>query len=66
METSRSEKEVNQLATTRVKKKRKRRQRKKKLRYLRERLAETHTHSERQRIIEKIRRISPWAPVPEA
>jgi hypothetical protein len=48
-----------------VKKKRKRRQRRQKLRYLRQRFAETQDMSARQRLIEKIHRISPRAPVPE-
>jgi len=48
-----------------VKKKRKRRQRRQKLRYLRRRLAETQDLSARQRLIAKIKRISPRAPVPE-
>ncbi len=45
------------------KKRRQRRQRK--VRYLRRRLAETKDFMERQRLIEKIRKISPRAPVPE-
>jgi len=43
----------------------KRRQRKRKLRYLRQRLANTRAQSERQKLIEKIRRISPRAPLPD-
>jgi hypothetical protein len=48
-----------------VKKKRKRRQRRQKLRYLRRQLAETQDLSARRRLIEKIHRISPRAPVPD-
>jgi hypothetical protein len=48
-----------------VKKKRKRRNRRQKLRELRRRLAETQDLSMRRRLIEKIHRISPRAPVPE-
>jgi hypothetical protein len=39
--------------------------RKRKLRYLRERLAQASNPAERQRLIAKIRRVSPTAPVPE-
>jgi hypothetical protein len=39
--------------------------RKRKLRYLRQRLAQATDPAERQRLIEKIRRVSPTAPVPE-
>lgn len=53
------------MATIKVKKKRKRRQRRQKLRYLRGRLAETHDMRERRRLIAKIKRISPQAPVPD-
>jgi len=42
-----------------------RRRRKRKLRYLRARLARTADPEERKRLIEKIRRVSPTAPVPE-
>jgi hypothetical protein len=42
-----------------------RQRRKRKLRYLRRRLAETTDVQERQRLIAKIHRISPRAPVPE-
>jgi len=59
-----SEEESN-LVTIKVKKKRQRRQRKRKLRYLRQRLANTRAQSERQKLIEKIRRISPRAPLPD-
>ncbi|MCS7221294.1 MAG: hypothetical protein RML36_08275 [Anaerolineae bacterium] len=44
---------------------RRRRHRRKKLRLLRARLMQAKTARERQRIIEKIRRISPRAPIPE-
>ena len=44
---------------------RRRRRRRAKLRRLRARLAETTDPKERQRIIEKIRKISPLAPIPE-
>ncbi|MGB9775183.1 MAG: hypothetical protein ACPLYD_08365 [Anaerolineae bacterium] len=43
-----------------------RKNRKRKLRYLRQRLAQTKDVAQRRRLIEKIRRISPTAPVPEA
>jgi hypothetical protein len=39
--------------------------RKRKLRDLRERLAQATNPAERKRLIEKIRRVSPTAPVPE-
>ncbi len=39
--------------------------RKRKLRYLRERLAQASSAAERQKLIAKIRRVSPTAPVPE-
>lgn len=42
-----------------------RRQRHLKLKKLRARLAAATSAAERQRIIEKIRRISPFAPIPE-
>ena len=45
---------------------RRRRRRKKKLRRLRARLVETTDPQERERLIAKIRRISPRAPIPEA
>jgi hypothetical protein len=40
--------------------------RKKKIRYLRQRIARAEDSAERQQLIEKLRRISPEAPVPEA
>ncbi len=42
-----------------------RRHRKEKLRHLRAKLAQTKDLAARKRLIEKIRRISPRAPVPE-
>ena len=42
---------------------RRRRRRKEKLRRLRAKLAATTDPQERERIIQKIRRISPWAPI---
>jgi hypothetical protein len=53
------------LPHTREKKKRKRRKRRQKLRDLRQRLAETQDLTMRRKLIEKIKRISPRAPVPE-
>jgi hypothetical protein len=53
------------LANVKVKKKRKRRRRRQKLRHLRRRLAETEDLTVRRRLIARIRRISPKAPVPE-
>jgi hypothetical protein len=44
---------------------RRRRQRKKKIHKLRARLAETTNPSEQAHIIAQIRRISPYAPIPE-
>jgi truncated hemoglobin YjbI len=40
--------------------------RKKKIRYLRQRIARATDSAEREQLIEKLRRISPEAPVPEA
>jgi hypothetical protein len=54
------------LPHTRTKKKRKKRRRRQKLRYLRRRLAETRDLRERRRLIDKIKRISPKAPVPDS
>ena len=53
------------MTTTRVKKKRKRRQRRQKIHDLRRRIEDTKDLSARRKLIEKIRRISPRAPVPE-
>ncbi len=47
----------------RVREIRRRRRRRAKLQKLRARLAQARTEAERQRIIEKIRRISPFAPL---
>ena len=58
--------EVINLTQTSRKQMRTRRRRKKKLHYLRRRLAEATNAEERKRLIAKIRRISPSAPVPEA
>lgn len=47
--------------------KRARRQvRKRKLKYLRRRLADAKSPEERRRLLERIRRVSPTAPIPEA
>lgn len=43
-----------------------RQNRKRKLRHLRQRLAQTKDPALRKRLIEKIRKISPRAPVPDA
>jgi hypothetical protein len=51
------------VTTTRVKKKQKRRQRRKKIAFLRQRIADTHDESRRQRLIAKLYRISRGAPV---
>jgi hypothetical protein len=56
---------VTDLTTLKVKKKRRRGRRKRKLHYLRRRLTQTKDVSERRRLIEKMRRISPRAPVPD-
>lgn len=45
---------------------RRRRQRQMKVRKLRQRLEKTRDREERQRIIAKIRRVAPNAPVPES
>lgn len=45
---------------------RRRQRRRRKVRFLRKRLAETTNARERQRIIVKIKKISPTAPVPES
>jgi hypothetical protein len=44
---------------------RRRQRRRSKVRYLRERLAETNAPSERRRLIEKLQKIAPNAPVPD-
>ncbi len=53
------------MAIERMKELRRRRHRRQKVRKLRAKLMATKDPSERQRIIEKIRRISPNAPIPE-
>lgn len=53
------------MATERQRELRRRRKRRQKLKKLRARLAAVRDNEERQRIREKIRRISPWAPLPE-
>jgi len=44
---------------------RRRQRRQRKVRHLRDRLAQTRDSQERERLIAKIRRISPTAPVPD-
>ncbi len=44
---------------------RKQQRRKRKVRYLRDRLERTNEPAERQRLIAKIRKISPDSPIPE-
>ena len=53
------------MASQKLKRKRQRRQRREKLCHLRQKLAETRSAGDRQRTIEKIRRISPGALVAE-
>lgn len=53
------------MRTEKDRKRERRRRRKEKLRYLRTRLERTTDPEERKRLIEKIRRISPMAPVPK-
>ncbi len=53
------------MRTNRDRKRVRKQIRKRKLRYLRGRLAETTKPAERQRLIAKIHRVSPTAPVPE-
>jgi hypothetical protein len=59
-------KEVIGLTTPPIKKLRRRQRRKRKLHKLRQRLAKAKNANERQQLIDKIRRISPRAPVPDA
>ena len=66
MRAGRARESREYMTTIRVKKKQRRQRRRQKLHELRERLNETQSASERQRLIAKIRRISPYAPVPEA
>jgi hypothetical protein len=63
---SQSMKGEDHLPNYKVKKVHRRRRRKRKLRYLRRRLAETTDSAQRQRLITKIRRISPHGLVPES
>ncbi len=51
------------MATEREREIRRRRHRKAKLKKLRKRLAEARTLEEREYIIERIRRVSPFAPI---
>jgi len=53
------------MRTARDRKRSRKQTRKRKLRYLRGRLGQTTNLAERQRLIEKMRRVSPTAPVPE-
>jgi hypothetical protein len=53
------------MTTTRIKDLRRRQRRRRKVRALRDRLNESNSPSERHRLIDKIKRISPRAPVPE-
>ncbi len=53
------------MRTSRDRRRIRKQTRKRKLRYLRERLEDTTKPAERKQLIEKIRRISPTAPVPE-
>ena len=53
------------MRTEKDRKRNRRKTRKRRLRYLRGRLAQATDPAERQRLIAKIRRVSPTAPVPE-
>ena len=53
------------MRTNRDRKRARKQIRQRKQRYLREKLAKTNDSAERQRLIAKIRRVSPTAPVPE-
>ncbi|MEA3339992.1 MAG: hypothetical protein U9R15_08505 [Chloroflexota bacterium] len=53
------------MRTNRDRKRIRKQTRKRKLRYLRDRLAETTDTAERKRLIAKMQRVSPTAPVPE-
>ena len=53
------------MRTNRDRKRARKQARQRKLRYLRERLANSKDPAERERLIAKIRRVSPTAPVPE-
>jgi len=54
------------MTTTPIKRLHRRQRRRRKVRYLRRRIAQTKDLRERERLIAKMRRISPCAPVPEA
>jgi hypothetical protein len=54
------------MRTNRDRKRARKQARKRKLRYLRQRLAQTTDPAERRRLIAKIERISPAAPISEA
>ncbi len=53
------------MRTNRDRKRVRKQTRQRKLRYLRGRLAEATSAAERKRLVEKIHRVSPTAPVPE-
>jgi hypothetical protein len=53
------------MRTNRDRKRIRKQTRKRRLQYLRRRLAQATDPAERQRLIDKIRRVSPNAPVPE-
>jgi hypothetical protein len=53
------------MHTEKARKRNRRQTRKKKIRYLRRRLEQTTDLAERERLIEKLRRVSQEAPVPE-
>jgi hypothetical protein len=53
------------MRTNRDRKRARKQARRRKLSYLRERLAKSKDPAERERLIAKIRRVSPTAPVPE-
>ena len=54
------------MRTSRDRKRIRKQTRRRKLRYLRKRLENVTNPIERKKLIEKIRRVSPTAPVPEA
>jgi len=53
------------MRTNRDRKRIRKQTRKRKLKYLRERLAQTTDPAERKRLIDKMRRVSPTAPLPK-
>ena len=53
------------MRTNRDRQRARRQARRKKLHYLRRRLAKAKDKKEREQLIEKIRRVSPRAPIPE-